>query len=181
MKSGERVLSRMNYNLNDEKYNLLQLSEGYVTRLATALDELLDPLRVALAPRLWDKLLLDVVGTVSKRLEASLRKCEFTSLGALALDADMRDLVSFVKERLYSPDYASNVAVTRASVPLARLLQIAKLLNVDELDDVVDLISSSKRKNNWDLKIEDTKAFLSARVEFEASKVSELLRLPEYD
>jgi hypothetical protein len=181
IKTGERVLSRMNYNLNDEKYNILQLSEGYVTRLAAALDELLDPLRHALAPRLWDKLLLDVTATVSKRLESSLRRCEFTSLGALALDADMRDFVTYVRERLHSPDYSSNVAVARACPPLGRLLQIAKLLNVDDLDDVLDLISSSKRKNNWDLKPEDTRAFLCARVEFESARVNELLRLPDKD
>jgi hypothetical protein len=181
MKMGERVLSRMNYNLNDEKYNLLQLSEGYMTRLASALDELLDPLRQSLAPRLWDKLLLDVAGTVSKRLESSLRRCEFTSLGALALDADVRDFVSYVKERLHSPDYASNVAVARACPPLSRLVQIAQLLNVDDLDDALDLASSSKRKGNWDLTPEDSKAFLCARVEFENTKVNELLRLPSKD
>ena len=181
MKTGERVLSRMNYNLNDEKYNLLQLSEGYMPRLTGALDDLLDPIRLALAPRLWDKLLLDVMGTVSKRLEASFRKCEVTSLGALALDADVRDLVTFTKERLIANEYASNVAVTQACPPLGRIVQIAKLVNVDDLDDVLDLISSSRRKNNWDLKLDDTKTFLSLRVEFEAKRVNELLRLPEND
>lgn len=173
--------SRMNYNLDDETYNLQQLSEGYVARLCTLLDELLNPLRTYLAPHLWDKLLLDVLGTVAKRLESSLRKCEFTSLGALALDSDMRDVLSYAKDRLHSPEYSSNVTITRACVPLARLLQIAKLSNVDELDDVLDLISSSKRKQNWDLKLDDTKAFLGARVEFDAEKVNDLLCLPDED
>lgn len=180
-RSAASTTSRMNYHLDDETYNLQQLSEGYVARLSTLLDELLSPLREYLAPRLWDKLLLDVLGTVAKRLESSLRKCEFTSLGALALDSDMRDLLSYAKDRLHSPEYSSNVTITRACVPLARLLQIAKLSNVDELDDVLDLISSSKRKQNWDLKLDDTKAFLSARVEFDADKVNELLRLPDDD
>jgi hypothetical protein len=35
-------------------------------------------------------------------------------------------------------------------------LQIAKLLNVDDLEDVVDLIGSSQ--GNWDLKLDDAKA-----------------------
>jgi hypothetical protein len=100
-------------------------------------------------------------------------------LGALSLDSDMRDLLSFVKECLDSPDLNSNVALYRACMPLARLMQIAKLLNVDDLEDVLDLITASKRKGNWDLKLEDAKAFLSLRVEFESRKVNELLRISE--
>jgi hypothetical protein len=90
----------------------------------------------------------------------------------------MRDLLNYVKERLDSNEFNSNVALSRACTPLARLLQISKLLNVDDLEDVLDLINSSKRKGNWDLKLEDTKAFLQLRVEFEPAKVSQLLRIP---
>jgi hypothetical protein len=60
-------------------------------------------------------------------------------------------------------------------------LQIAKLLSVDDLDDVLDLISGAKRKGNWDLKLDDAKAFLSLRVEFDGTKIDELLRLPDDD
>jgi hypothetical protein len=175
------AMVRMNYDLDDDMYNLMQLSEGYISRLCSLLDELLEPLQVYLAPRLWDTLLLMVLGTVSKRLEASLRKCEFTSLGALSLDTDIRDLLSYTKDHLYGSEFQSNQNITRACPPLSRLLQISKLLNVDDLEDVLDLVSSSKRKNNWDLKLDDTKAFLCARVEFESSRVNELLRIPDDD
>ena len=62
-----------------------------------------------------------------------------------------------------------------ACIPLSRLMQIAKLMNLDDLEDVLDLISSSKRKGNWDLKMEDSKAYLSLRVEFESDLVEQLL------
>lgn len=91
----------------------------------------------------------------------------------------MRDLLSYARERVDNPELHSNVAVSRACTPLARLLQIAKLLNVDDLDDVLDLITASKRKGNWDLKVDEAKAFLSLRVEFEGSKVNELLRIDD--
>jgi conserved oligomeric Golgi complex subunit 4 len=180
-KASDREMVRMNYDLDEEAYNLMQLSEGYVTRLCSLLDELLGPLRRHLAPRLWDTLLLSVLSTACKRLETSLRKCQYTALGGLTLDSDMRDLLSYTKDRLHSPEYGSNVAIFRACPALSKLLQIAKLLSVDDLDDVLDLISSAKRKGNWDLKLEDAKAFLSARVEFDGSKVNELLRLPDDD
>lgn len=109
--------------------------------------------------------------------QTSLRKCQYTALGGLTLDSDMRDLLNYTKDQLHSPEYGSNVAIFRACPALSKLLQIAKLLSVDDLDDVLDLISSAKRKGNWDLKLEDAKAFLSARVEFDGSKVNELLRL----
>jgi conserved oligomeric Golgi complex subunit 4 len=127
-------------------------------------------------------LLLTVISTVCKRLETSLRKCQYTALGGLALDSDMRDLLAYTKDHLHSPEYYGNtVAVVRACPALSKLLQIAKLLSVDDLDDVLDLIIGSKRKGNWDVKVDDAKAFLSARVEFDSSKVNELLRLPDDD
>jgi conserved oligomeric Golgi complex subunit 4 len=177
-KGSDKVMVRMNYDLDEESYNLVQASEGYIARLCYLLDELLLTLKQCLAPRLWDTLLLSIMGTTCKRLEASLRKCQYTALGAIAMDSDMRDLLHYTKERLNSSDFSSNVAVTRSCPSLSRILQIAKLLSVDDLDDVLDLINSSKRKGNWDLKLSDAKAFLCARIEFEASKVNELLRLP---
>jgi hypothetical protein len=178
-KAGDRVTVRMNYNLDEETYELLQLSEGYVLRLCTLLDELLEPLKTHLAPRLWDILLLSVVSTACKRLETSLRKCHYTSLGGLALDSDMRDLLNYTKDQLLSTEYSSNAAILRACPALSRLLQISHLMSVDDLEDVLDLITSSKRKGAWDIKLEDAKAFLSLRVDFDAGKVNELLRLPD--
>jgi conserved oligomeric Golgi complex subunit 4 len=180
-KATDKVTVRMNYNLDEEAFHLSQLSEGYVSRLCTLLDELLDPLRTYLTPRLWDSLWLMVMNTVCKRLETSLRKCEFSSLGALALDSDLRDLWNYTKDRLVGTEYSSYAALGRGCHALHRLLQVAKLLNVDDLEDVLDLITSHKRKSNWDLKLEETKAFLSQRVEFETSRVNELLRLPDED
>ena len=122
---------------------------------------------------------LGVLGTAAKRLESSLRRCQFTALGAIRLDADMRELLGYAKDCVDGPDLQSTLAMYRACVPVARMVQIARLLNVDDLEDVVDLISSSKRKGNWDLKLEDAKAFLSLRVEFEGRKVNELLNIDE--
>lgn len=180
-KGTDKTVVRINYNLDEDSYNLMQLGEGYIARMCSLLDELFEPLRTYLAPRLWDNLLLQIISTAAKRLETSLKKCVYTALGGLALDSDMRDLLSFTKERLNGTEYGSNLAVIRACSPLARLLQISKLLSVDDVEDVLDLVSSHKRKGNWDLKLEETKYFLSQRVEFESSKINDLLRLPDDD
>jgi len=106
-------------------------------------------------------------------------QCEFTVLGALSLDSDMRDLLNYTKERLESNEFQSNVELFRVCTPLARLMQIAKLLTVDDLEDVLDLIRASKRKKNWDLSLEDTRSYLSLRVEFEAARIQQLLKIPD--
>jgi len=175
----DRSTVRMNYNLDDAAFKLSEMSEGFMARLCSSLEEVIEPLKLHLIPHLADALVLGVLGAVAKRLEGSLRRCQFTALGALSMDSDMRDFLSFAKQFLYSGEYSSNIALCRACTPLARLLQITKLLNVDDLEDVVDLISSSKRKGNWDLKLEDAKAYLSLRVEFEGRKVNELLNIED--
>jgi conserved oligomeric Golgi complex subunit 4 len=72
--SMDRHAVRMNYDLDEEAYQLLEVSESYISRLCSSLDELIVPLRLYLAPRLADALVLGVLATVSKRLEVSLKK-----------------------------------------------------------------------------------------------------------
>lgn len=181
MTSGTSVVSavKMNYCLDDAAYELLQISEGYMTRLCQLLDELIDPLRVRLAPSLSDSVILGIIGGASKRLEAAIKRNQFTPLGALALDSDIRYFVNFVKERVDSEALTSSTTLYKVCSPLARLTQITHLMNVDDLEDVLDLISSSKRKNTWDLSLNDAKAFLTLRVDFESRKVNELLHISE--
>eukprot|EP00557_Chaetoceros_sp_GSL56_P008883 CAMPEP_0176502768 /NCGR_PEP_ID=MMETSP0200_2-20121128/14950_1 /TAXON_ID=947934 /ORGANISM="Chaetoceros sp., Strain GSL56" /LENGTH=961 /DNA_ID=CAMNT_0017901903 /DNA_START=37 /DNA_END=2922 /DNA_ORIENTATION=+ len=181
MTSGTSVVSaiRMSYNLDDEAYEFAQISEGYMTRLCLLLDELLDPLKVHLAPALSDSVLLGIIGGASKRLEAAIKRSQFTTLGALALDSDIRYFINFVKDRVDSEALLSSATLYKTCNPLARLAQISHLMNVDDLEDVLDLISSSKRKNMWDLSLNDAKAFLNLRLDFESRKVNELLHISE--
>lgn len=108
-----------------------------------------------------------------------IRQSHFTALGAISLDSDVRYLINYAKERLDAQKYQSSVTLFSACNALARLSQIALLMNVDDLDDVLDLISSSKRKGNWDLTLDDAKALLNLRLDFEGRKVNELLRISE--
>ena len=95
------------------------------------------------------------------------------------MDSDVRYFVNFVKERVDAEALTSSATLFKSCGPLARLSQITYLLNVDDLEDVLDLISSSKRTKNWDLSLNDAKAFLNLRSDFESRKVNELLQITE--
>lgn len=147
---------------------------NYRFRLA-AFDEILDPLRLHLSPGVSDYLLLNVIGGASKRIEAAIKRCRFTYLGSLSLDADIREFVGYTKARLASPSFSSTKGLYAVCLPLARLSQISLLMTVTDLDDVTDIMR--RAKGQWHLKADDSKTFLTLRVDFEAKKVSELLRL----
>ena len=68
---------RMNYNLDDDAYQLLQLSEGFMARMCASLDELIQPLRMHLAPRLSDVTVLGLISLAAKRIESSLRRVRY--------------------------------------------------------------------------------------------------------
>ncbi|KAL3767861.1 hypothetical protein ACHAWO_013680 [Cyclotella atomus] len=171
--------THLNYELDDQAFELSQISESYMSHICAELDEVFDPLRVHLVPKLSDEVLIGVLSGVSKRLEAAIRKSKFTPLGAISLDSDIRYLMSFAKDRIDSTELKSNVSLCKSCPALGRLNQIALLLNVDDLEDALDLISVNKRKGNWDLKIDDAKTLLSMRVDFEGSKVNDLLEVDE--
>ena len=179
-KADDRSTTGMNYNLDEKAYNLVQLSESYVARLSALMDELMNPLREYLAPRLWDALWLQVIGTASKRIESFVRKCQFTALGGLSFDSDIREWLSYTRSHLLTSEYnVSNQAVLKACPSLSRLNQMARLINIDDLEDVLDLMAASKRKGQWDLKEEDAQSFLSQRIDFDAERIQEMLRIPE--
>jgi len=169
----------LNYELDDQAFELSQISEGFVVRMCSRLDELINPLRVHLVPKLSDDLLVGILSGMSKRLEAAIRKSKFTPLGAISLDSDVRYIMNFAKDRIDSPQLKSNVTLCKACPPLSRLNQIALLMNVDDLEDVLDLITVSKRKGVWDLKLDDAKTLLSLRVDFEGDKVNDLLQMDD--
>jgi hypothetical protein len=177
--SAGNVNLRMNYEMDEDAYESAQVSEGYMDRLLSNLDELINPLRVHLMPRLADKLILGAISGASKRLEMALRRSQCSLLGALCLKADVKFLASYAIERLHSKEINTNAGLLKVCPPLARLVQIATLMNVEELDEVLDLISTSRRRGNWDLKLDDCKTFLNLRVEFEGRKVNEMLRISE--
>lgn len=84
-----------------------------------------------------------------------------------------------MKDKFDSSELTSNMSLFKACNPLSRLSQISLLMNVDDLEDVLDLISSSKRKQMWDISLSDAKAFLNLRVDFEGRKVNELLQIKD--
>ena len=137
----------------------------------------MDPLRVHLSSKIFDDLFISLIGGASKRLEAAIRRCRFTALGALSLDADVRQFLSYTKSRLISTKYSSTPSLYAACPPLARLSQLSMLMTVTDLDDVSDMMRRSK--GSWSLSAEDSKAFLTLRVDFEAKKVNELLRIAD--
>lgn len=143
------------------------------------MDDLLNPIRAHLSPKLSDDVMIAAIGGAAKRIEAAIRKCRFTALGSLSLDADVRQFIAYTKQRLASPEYSSTSGLYAVCLPIARLSQISMLMNVADLDDVADIMR--RAKGNWDLHAEDSKTFLNLRVDFESKKVNELLRLDDDD
>lgn len=71
---------KLNYNLDEKGFEMLQIGESYMTLLCQQVEELLEPLRPFLAPRLSDILVLGVIGNISKRLESAIKKVSLRML-----------------------------------------------------------------------------------------------------
>lgn len=71
---------KMNYNLDEKAFEMSQIGESYMTLLCQQMEELIEPLRLHLAPRLSDLLVLGVVGGISKRLEMAIKRVSFSSV-----------------------------------------------------------------------------------------------------
>jgi hypothetical protein len=78
---------------------------------------------------------LNVLDIAAKRIEVSIRKCNVSSLGAITMDEDVRYLVNYGKNKIRG-HAAKGSSILFSCEGLARLVDIANILNGGDADDV---------------------------------------------
>ena len=103
---------------------------------------------------------------VVSRLEVLLTKKSFNQLGGLQLDRDVRGLVS----ALSSGEMTSRTVRDK----FARLNQLAVVLSLEAVDELMDYWADDSGHINWRLSAEEVKSVLLLRVDFEHESIQAL-------
>ena len=112
-------------------------------------------------------LLVSVAHFLAKRLETSLRKHAFSTLGAMSLDKDIRRAVAWFAKR------AGRNAVR--SGPFLRLSQVVLLVNAEELSDVHEAwMEGFACGGEWQLNADEVRKVLALRTDFDRAAIDKL-------
>ena len=151
----------MNYEMSDEMYERLEESgsDSYMKRVCSEMDEILSPILKRLAVGTANSLASSLLSLAARRVEASIRRRKITNLGALALDDDVRHLVSYGRGKLASGKRGGGrEGILSECEGLARLVDISAVMNAEDVQDCLEdlrVLSKEDAKKYAALKVAD--------------------------
>ncbi|XP_063703131.1 conserved oligomeric Golgi complex subunit 4 [Culicoides brevitarsis] len=153
-----------NHMLSDEEHAIYESSETFVQSLIVQLDEFLNSFKSQLTQSTYEALIDIVVTDVTVRMERAIKKCTYNRLGSIVLDQEIRTLGS----------YFTNIASWAVRDKLTRLTQIATLLNVEKVADVLDFYDPLEQGTTWRLTRNEMRTILALRIDFKMDEIKKL-------
>ncbi|KAI8101797.1 hypothetical protein M9434_006863 [Picochlorum sp. BPE23] len=144
------------YELSDDE----AVNDGWSVSLIQAFEQAFTWLQNILSPELYDKVIESSVDKIVSRMEASVAQKQFSQLGGLQLEKDVRSLIIGLSE--------STTVSMRDK--FSRLQQIATVLGVETAAEATDLIGDSNIA--WKLTSLDVRQMLNLRIDFSQSDIA---------
>nr|XP_018899080.1 PREDICTED: conserved oligomeric Golgi complex subunit 4 [Bemisia tabaci] len=150
----------MNHQLSEDEFASYEANEPFVRNLIMNLETLLSEFKNRLLPNNYDSLITILAVEVSSQIEKVILKTTFNRLGALALDKEIRALVS----------YLSKATTWSIRDKFARLTQILTVLNLEKVSEITDYWGSL----SWRLTPAEVRQFMGLRIEFKSDEIKRL-------
>lgn len=154
----------LSHHLTEEEFSSYEANEPFIRNLIANLDGLLSELKNALTPSNYDALVAILVTEVTTQMEKVITKSQFNRLGGLALDKEVRSLVS----------YLSSVTSWSVRDKFARLTQIATVLNLERVNEISDYWGVDSGALPWRLTPSDIRQIMSLRTDFRSEEIRRL-------
>ncbi|KAL6057907.1 Golgi transport complex subunit 4 [Balamuthia mandrillaris] len=161
------LFQAVNYNLEETEYAEYEINDPFVQKFIAGLDNLFAPFKSHLTESNYDRLVHIVIRDIVGRMEKALLNKQFNQLGALQFDKDLRLLVNY-----FSNITQSQVLSVRGE--FARLNQMASLLNLETVNEVLDYWGENAGQVTWRLTPGEVRKVLSRRVEFKSNAIAQL-------
>lgn len=163
------IFAAARYELSEGEFAELEAGTGFaadhwIKAFTEGLDAILAQFRAELTPSNFDSLLHMLIQELATRLEKAVLAKRFNQLGGLQFDKDLRRLVSYFS------------ATSRLSVrgEFARLTQIASLLNLEKVEEVLEYWGENAGHLTWRLTPTEVRKVLSRRVDFAPAAIAAL-------
>uniref|UniRef100_A0A336KIL1 Conserved oligomeric Golgi complex subunit 4 n=1 Tax=Culicoides sonorensis TaxID=179676 RepID=A0A336KIL1_CULSO len=153
-----------NHNMNDEELAVYEAGETFVQSLIVQLDDLLNSFKIQLSQNNYDALVDIIVTDVTARMERAIKKCTYNRIGGLVLDTEMRTLAS----------YFTNIGSWAVRDKLQRLSQIATLLNLEKVTDLLDFYDPKDQGTIWRLTKNEMRTVLALRTDFKLDDIKKI-------
>ncbi|XP_039279872.1 conserved oligomeric Golgi complex subunit 4-like [Nilaparvata lugens] len=154
----------LSHNLTQEEFSNYEANEPFVRNLIANLNMLLLEFEKVLTSSNYDALIAILVSEVTTQMEKVIMKSEFNRLGGLALDKEVRSLVT----------YLSNATSWSVRDKFARLTQIATVLNLEKVSEISDYWGQDSTSIPWRLTPGEVRKIMTLRTDFRNEEIRRL-------
>lgn len=158
------VVGTVSYELTEVQYAENEVSDPWVQKLLHAVDVTVTWLQPLLTTNNYDSLVHLIIDTLVKRLEVLMTQKRFNQLGGLQLDRDARTLVG----------HFSNMTQRTVRDKFARLTQMATILNLEKVSEILDYWGDNSGPMTWRLTPTEVRRVLGLRVDFKPEVIAAL-------
>ncbi|KAK3004784.1 hypothetical protein RJ639_020123 [Escallonia herrerae] len=157
-------VATISYELSEAEYADNEVNDPWVQRLLHAVETNVAWLQPVMTANNYDSFVHLVIDFIVKRLEVIMMQKRFSQLGGLQLDRDARALVS----------HFSSMTQRTVRDKFARLTQMATVLNLEKVSEILDFWGENSGPMTWRLTPAEVRRVLSMRVDFKPEAIAAL-------
>ncbi|XP_053179097.1 conserved oligomeric Golgi complex subunit 4 [Scomber japonicus] len=154
----------ISHNIEEEEFNDYEANDPWVQQLIVNLEQLMGEFKTALSPVIYDTLTSLMTSLISIEMEKTVLKCSFSRLGGLQFDKELRSLVA----------YLTTVTTWTIRDKFARLTQMATILNLERVTEILDYWGPNSGPLTWRLTPAEVRQVLALRVDFRSEDIKRL-------
>lgn len=159
-------VATISYELSEAEYADNEVNDPWVQRLLHAVETNAAWLQPLMTANNYDSFVHLIIDFIVKRLEVIMMQKKFSQLGGLQLDRDTRALVS----------HFSSMTQRTVRDKFARLTQMATILNLEKVSEILDFWGENSGPMTWRLTPAEVRRVLGLRVDFKPEAIA-LLKL----
>uniref|UniRef100_H3AVV6 Conserved oligomeric Golgi complex subunit 4 n=1 Tax=Latimeria chalumnae TaxID=7897 RepID=H3AVV6_LATCH len=149
---------------HQEEFNDYEANDPWVQQFIVNVEQLMAEFKAGLSPIIYDNLTSLMTSLIAIELEKVVLKSTFSRLGGLQFDRELRSLIA----------YLTTVTTWTIRDKFARLSQMATILNLERVTEILDYWGPNSGPLTWRLTPAEVRQVLALRIDFRSEDIKRL-------
>ncbi|OWK16510.1 COG4 [Cervus elaphus hippelaphus] len=154
----------VSHNIEEEEFSDYEANDPWVQQFILNLEQQMAEFKASLSPVIYDSLTSLMTSLVAVELEKVVLKSTFNRLGGLQFDKELRSLIA----------YLTTVTTWTIRDKFARLSQMATILNLERVTEILDYWGANSGPLTWRLTPAEVRQVLALRIDFRSEDIKRL-------
>ncbi|XP_065519306.1 conserved oligomeric Golgi complex subunit 4 isoform X2 [Lathamus discolor] len=154
----------VSHNIEEEEFSDYEANDPWVQQFILNLEQQMTEFKAGLSPVIYDTLTGLMTSLIAIELEKVLLKSTFSRLGGLQFDRELRSLIA----------YLTTVTTWTIRDKFARLSQMATILNLERVTEILDYWGPNSGPLTWRLTPVEVRQVLALRIDFRSEDIKRL-------